>query len=395
MLREVDVTQRLSVCEVDAGALINNFKEFQRIRGKDSDVYPVVKANAYGHGMVLVSRVLSKAGARGFCVNELWEAERLRLAGVLGRIIVLGRVPPEYAADAVELDAVPVIYDYDMARAMGKAADAKGKHARVMLKVETGTHRQGLDPDRVLDLATRIKALSGVELFGLSTHFADIEDTTDHEFAMAQLTRFLETAAKFRDLGISHGLLSAANSAAALLWPETHLDVIRLGISLYGLWPSKETFATAVQRHREAVDLRPVLTWKTRVAQVKTVPKGSYIGYGRTFKTTHDTKIAVIPVGYYDGYDRKGSNLAHVLIRGVRCQVRGRVCMNMFMVDVTDVPGVVPDDDVVLLGRQGNEVITAEAMAGWFDTINYEVTTRINENIPRVLKDDGGSDGTV
>ncbi len=380
------MVERLSVCEVDADALINNFKEFRRISRNPEGVAPVLKANAYGHGMLACARVLDAAGASTFCVNELWEAQKLRAKGFEQRVIVLGYIPPAFAGDAVEADVIPVAYSEDVIKALSDAAQAQNRTASVMLKVETGTNRQGVMPNAALKMAMRLKAMPGVKLFGLSTHFADIEDTTDHAFAMMQLRKFMDTAGLFRANGIEPGQLSAANSAAALLWPETHLSITRLGIGLYGMWPSKETFATAVQRHREAVDLRPVLTWKTRVAQVKTVQSGEYVGYGRTFRTTHRTKLAVIPVGYYDGYDRKASNRAHVLIKGVRCQVRGRVCMNMFMVDVTDVPGVEPGDEVVLLGRQGDEQVTAEDLAAWFDTINYEVTTRINENITRVLK---------
>jgi len=381
--------KRLSHCEVDARALTNNFKELQRVSANPEGVSPVLKANAYGHGMEISARILDQAGAKTFCVNELMEAEKLRKQGFEQEIIVLGYIPPEFAKDAVELDVIPVIYSTEVTDALKQAARVLNKAVSVILKVETGTNRQGLMPKQVLDLASEINYMPGVNLLGLSTHFADIEDTTDHAFAMKQLQRFMETADYLRKNGIDPGRLSAANSAASILWPDTHLSISRPGIALYGMWPSKETFATAVQRHRETVDLRPVLSWKSRIAQVKHVEKGEYVSYGRTFRTTHRTKLAVIPVGYYDGYDRKASNRAHVLINGVRCQVRGRVCMNMFLADATDVPEARPDNEVVLLGVQKDERITAEDMAAWFGTINYEVTTRINANIPRILKNKG------
>lgn len=384
------MANRSSLCEVNASALINNFNEFRQISQNPDGIFPVIKANAYGHGMALTAKILKNA--KGFCVNEIREAETLRRHGIKQPIIVLGYMLPEFADDAVTLNTIPVIYSAGVVQALDRAAQTRKTRIPVIIKVETGTNRQGLLPKQALKLAMQIKDMSGVGLFGLSTHFADIEDTTDHSFAMSQLHRFMETAELFRQNRLDPGLLSAANSAAALLWPNTHLSITRLGIALYGMWPSKETFATAVQRHREAVNLQPVLTWKTRIIQVKQVEKGEYIGYGRTFRTTHRTRLAVIPVGYYDGYDRKASNRAHVLINGVRCQVRGRVCMNMFMVDITDVPSVKPGDEVVLLGKQGDEQITAEDLALWFNTINYEVTTRINENIPRILKKTGGKD---
>ncbi len=221
---------------------------------------------------------------------------------------------------------------------------------------------------------------------GLATHFANIEDTTDHAFAQEQLRRFREGAAALDAQGFRVPLLHTANSAATILFPETQFGMVRTGIAAYGLWPSTETQVSALRMGREDVILRPALTWKTRVAQVKTVPTGAFVGYGCTYKTTHETRLAVLPVGYYDGYDRKLSNTGHVLIRGVRAPVRGRVCMNMIMVDVTDIPGVSLEEEVVLLGAQGEEVVTAEQMAGWIGTINYEVVTRIAEHVPRIPK---------
>ncbi len=383
-------TSRLSWCEISKPALINNIREFRRIAPPPVLLYPVVKANAYGHGIVLVSKVLKEEGVDGLCVNELWEVEQLRNAGIELPIVVLGWIPPEFANEIVQLNPIVVIYDRNVALAISKAASRVKKTIKVLIKVETGTNRQGLDEEEALELGRLITSLEGLEFYGLSTHFADIEDTTDHTYAMQQLMNFLHTAEAFFDAGMRPGVLSAANSAATILWPNTHLNLVRVGISLYGMWPSKETFATAVQIHREKIHLESVLTWKTTIAQVKTVPAGAYVGYGRTFRTTHPTKLAVIPVGYYDGYDRKGSNFAHVIINGMRAQIRGRVCMNMFMVDVTDIKGVKPGDEVILLGSQGDERITAEDLAMWFNTINYEVTTRINENIPRILV---GGDG--
>jgi alanine racemase len=178
-----------------------------------------------------------------------------------------------------------------------------------------------------------------------------------------------------------------SNSAAVILWPETHFELVRIGISTYGMWPSKETLVSAERLGRDKPSLVPALTWKTRVAQVKRIPAGEWVGYGRTWRATRETRLAVLPVGYYDGYDRKLSNLAHVLVHGAEAPVRGRVCMNMIMVDVTDIPGVETGTDVVLLGRDRDEVVTAEQLASWCGTINYEVTTRILERIPRTIVD--------
>jgi len=230
----------------------------------------------------------------------------------------------------------------------------------------------------------KLFADAGVEIAAVATHFADVEDTTDHAYARRQLATFREGLAALREEGLPNLKGDIANSAATILWPEAHVDMVRVGISAYGMWPSTETFVSAALTHRDRVVLRPALTWKTRVAQVKTVPAGKYVGYGRTYRTTHDTRIAVLPVGYYDGYDRRLSGAAYVLVRGMRAQVRGRVCMNMVMVDVGDVPGVRAGDEVVLIGRSGDDAVTAEQFASWAGTINYEVTTRIAESVPRI-----------
>jgi len=175
-----------------------------------------------------------------------------------------------------------------------------------------------------------------------------------------------------------------ACTAASLVFPQTRLQLARIGIGLYGLWPSRETMVSLKEQGSE-FKLEPVLSWKTRVAQVKTVAAGEYIGYGCTFRTSRKTRIAVLPVGYYDGYDRKLSNTAYVLIKGKRAPIRGRVCMNLCMADITDIPGVRPEDEVVLLGKQGREQLSSEQLAQWIGTINYEVVTRINPMLPRVV----------
>ena len=184
-------------------------------------------------------------------------------------------------------------------------------------------------------------------------------------------------------------LRHAACSAASILFTRTHLDLARVGISLYGLWPSRETYVSCLERGKPTLELRPVMTWKSRIAQVRTVPEGSYIGYGCTYRTTRESNIAVLPVGYNEGYDRRLSGVGHVLVRGKRAPVRGRVCMNMTMVDVTDIPDAGLEDEAVLLGRQDDEGISAEQLAGWCGTIPYEVVTRVNPALPRIVVNPG------
>ena len=258
--------------------------------------------------------------------------------------------------------------------------------ARLHIKIETGTNRQGIGPGLLEPLCAAIVKNPDLMLEGLSTHFANIEDTTDHSFAEKQLHRLQAALDLLAERGIKAPIVHCANSAATILFPDSHFQMVRTGIAAYGMWPSNETYVSFVRERANGFVLKPALTWKSRVAQIKHVPGGEYIGYGCTFKTGHATRLAVIPVGYYDGFDR-GIAGGHVLIRGQRAPIRGRICMNLFMAEVTDISDVCVGDEVVLLGCDGEECISAEQIARWSATINYEVTTRINDRIPRIITD--------
>jgi len=380
------MAERLTWCEISGDALRQNLAEFRRLVGPACRLAPVVKANAYGHGLELAARVFAQAGADALCVHDLWEARRVRDAGVALPVLILGPLLPEQAPEAVQVRDLEFTVSHEaVVSALEAAARSHGCRVPVFVKVETGTNRQGLRAPDAVALARRILASRALALRGLTMHFADIEDTTDHTFARTQIERFHEAVAALDREGAASRVLSCANSAATILWPEAHLDMVRVGIGAYGMWPSTETFVAAALTHRHRLNLRPALTWKTVVTEVKDVPAGEFIGYGRTYRTTHLSRIAVLPVGYYDGYDRGVSNVAFVLVRGRRAQVRGRVCMNLIMVDVTDIPDVRPGDKVILLGHDTEDAISAERFAQWANTINYEVTTRIAESVPRRL----------
>lgn len=370
--------------EIDEGALRGNLRVFKELAALQTKVMAVVKANAYGHGAAEVARVVVSAGADWLGVFSLEEGLALRSTGLTAPILVFGPVSGRRIEDAWRADLRLTVASRGMADAAVLCGAVKGLPRRVHLKLETGTNRQGLVPEEVLEVAGALRA-SGIEIEGAYTHFADIEDTTNHDFAQRQLARFEARLEDLFEAGFIIPMPHAACSAASILFPSTYFGMMRVGISLYGLWPSKETYVSARDLKRPALELRPLLTWKTRIAQIKTVESGEYVGYGRTFRTTRRSRIAVLPVGYADGYDRRLSNTGHVLVRGVRSPVRGRVCMNMTMIDVTDVSQVVEGDEVVLLGRQGDELISAEDLARLMGTINYEVVTRIPEQIPRVL----------
>jgi alanine racemase len=386
-------TDALTWCEVPTAALAHNVAELRRrVLPAGARLGVVVKADAYGHGLVVAARAFVAGGVDWLIVNALDEAEALRRAGVTAPLYVVGPVAPWMAARVVAADVRLVVYDADLVEALAAAAQAAGKVVPVHVKVETGNHRQGLEPPDAVALATRVAATPGLTLEGLSTHYADIEDTTDHRFAMQQLARFDEALQALAQAGIRPPIANSANSAATILWPKTHAGLVRVGLAAYGLWPSAQTYAAALALEAADKDgrggylpeLRPALAWRTRIAQVKSVPAGAWIGYGRTFRATHATRIAILPVGYHEGYDRRLSNLAHALVGGVRAPVRGRVCMNMTMIDVTDVPDVRAGQVVTLLGDDGDERISAEDLARWMGTINYEVVSRIHPVVPRL-----------
>lgn len=366
--------------EIDARALKSNVRVFREIVGPERVLVAVVKADAYGHGAQVVAGVALEAGADWLGVFDVAEGLALRRLGFDAPVIVLGPTREPQLAQALDAGFRLTVASLDAAEMLA----GRGAGARAHLKVETGTNRQGLDPQELTRAAEMLRG-AGVEIEGVYTHFADIEDTTDHAFAEGQRRRFERALSLLGELGIEPALPHTACTAAAILFDDTHFALVRMGIGLYGLWPSKETLVSANALGRNRLGLQPVMTWKTRVAQVKSVASGQFVGYGRTFRTTRPTRLAVLPVGYADGYDRRLSGAAHVLVRGVRAPVRGRVCMNLTMVDVTDVPGAATGDEVVLLGRQGDEVVTAEDLARLAGTINYEIVTRAAPGAPRVL----------
>ena len=383
MTLPVEAGLHRSCCLIDTASLSHNISVLKKGLAPGAEIAAVVKSNAYGHGVRIAWRAFVEGGATWLCVDSLHEAQELRDDGYTGNLFVMGHIPPAHAKTAVSLDVRCMVYDRRQIDALGEAANAASRPLRLVMKLETGTQRQGLTIEAALNLAHYIARFPYLVLEGTATHFANIEDTTDHSFAYEQLRIFNEYNDILTANGFRPTLRTIANSAAGILWPHTHCELVRAGITCYGMWPSTECYVSARLLGKD-VDLRPALTWKTLIAQIKTVPAGSLIGYGCTYETTHESRIAVLPVGYYDGYDRAMSNLAYVLIRGKRAPVRGRICMNMCMVDVTDIPDAEPGDDVVLLGRQGGECLSAEQLATWTGTINYELTTQIQTNIPRI-----------
>ena len=384
----------------------------------------VVKSNAYGHDLEQVVRTLT-GQVDWFGVNSLHEVERLRRIDATTPVLVMG-------VDARELAAGPGIREkwfgdsvasYDQLTASGPVACVVSsletlqwiaEHApqtEFHLKVDTGLSRLGVHGKELDECLAFLRAHPGLKWSGLMTHFANVEDVTDQSYALEQLRRFEEArTAAGEAAGERRLTVHAAASAPALLLPAARLDLIRVGIALYGLWPSAETRLSVRSQHESDAgagtmpELRPVLRWLTRIAHIHDVPAGASVGYGCTYQTTSDTRVATLPVGYYEGYERALSNRGHVLIAGRRAPLLGRVSMNMIVVDVGHIPEARAGDVAVLIGRsepasspgqakqaepadESVEVISADDLADLTGTINYEVTTRIHTSIPRVLVD--------
>ncbi|HYL82121.1 MAG TPA: alanine racemase [Candidatus Acidoferrum sp.] len=362
--------------EVDLDAIASNVALARRIAGPGTEVMAVVKADAYGHGAIPVARVALRAGASWLGVAIPEEAVPLRAAGLTSRILVLGPIAPEQADLVVVHGLEQCVSDPVQAEALDRAARARGRILSLHLKVDTGMGRVGLPPKELRVAAEKIGALPSLRLTGLMTHFAEAE-AEDPSFAREQLRRFAEALAAGREAGMAHPLRHAANSAALLYHPEARLDLVRPGIMLYGCHPR------GGQNASEA-GLRPALRFRTAISNLAAIPRGASVSYGRTFVAPRDSRVATLPVGYADGWGRLLSNRGHVLIRGRRAPIIGRVCMDMTMADVTDFPDVRMGDEAVLIGRQGAQEITADEVADAQGTISYEVLCRIGPRVPRV-----------
>ncbi len=360
---------------IDLRALEQNYAEAMRNAGGRS-VLAVVKAQAYGHGAVAVSRRLVELGCRMLGVALVEEGRELRSAGITVPVLVMGPLRPGQAGDVLRLGLTPVVYTLPVARALSGAAAAAGRTVPVHVKVDTGMGRIGLQPGEAPGFIAAIAAMPGLAVEGVMTHFADA-DLRDKRFAAAQMDRFEEVLRALEEQGITVPLRHAANSAAVLEFGRALLTLVRPGLMLYGYDPLGG---------RGGADLRPVLSLVTRIAFLKKVPAGTPISYGRTYVTERESLIATAPVGYADGYRRGLSNRGQALVGGRRVPVAGRVCMDMTMLDVTDVPSVAEGDEVVLIGSQGGERITADDIAAWTDTIAYEVLCGISDRVPRIVR---------
>ncbi len=373
--------------EVSRGALTHNITLFRRLLKPGTAFLAVLKANAYGHGLEQVAHVCAEAGVDMLGVHTAEEVATLRNMGATLPILVMGYLAPRQVADVVDPGVHVLISSHQVLEALAAHSRRLGIGLPVHVKVDTGTHRQGVTPAEAPAMAQAANE-AGLTVAGVATHFANIEDTTDHSYAFLQLERFRTVVAAVRERVGHVPFVHAACSAAALLFREADFNMVRVGISLYGHWPSKETYLSWLLEHgRDGVKLEPALTWRARVGQVKEVAAGSPIGYGLTHRPTRASRIAVLPVGYSEGYPRALSNRGRVLIHGKAAPVVGRVCMNIVMVDVTDAGKVEDGDAATLIGADLEERISVEELAENAGTINYEVLARLSPALPRLLVD--------
>lgn len=370
--------------EIKEQALSSNIQTLRSLVQNGAVFCAVVKANAYGHGLKEVARIARRNGVDAFGVDCIEDALILRDLFPTSLIVVLGYTMAERFHEAIREQIDLTLYDLEGLREAEAVASKSALPARVHLKIETGTSRQGVSLDDLPDLLNLFRESKYLQLIGVSTHFANIEDTTNAEYATLQYQRFTQAVELVRTFELEPQYIHCACSAAILLYPQTYGTLVRAGISMYGIWSSQMVEETM---HKQAVscELQPVLSWKTRVAQVKSIPGGTPIGYGLTEIVQKRSRIAVLPVGYWDGYDRRLSSRGEVLIGGYRCKIMGRVCMNMMMVDVSSVPNVQKNQEVILIGKDARNMITADSLAQKMSTISYEVLSRINASIPRVV----------
>ncbi len=368
---------RATRAEVNLDNLKYNLSCFRNHIADETRIMAVVKADAYGHGSIEIAKTALNHGASWLGVAFVEEGIKLRKHGLNAPMLVLN--PP--FANQIELffdyDLIPTIFTIDMAQLFSDQAVKKNKKKNIHIKIDTGMGRVGLFPPSAADkFIQSVKKLPNLVLEGFYTHFATA-DEKDKSYAHIQLNIFLQVIKDLKNKGICPPVVHAANSAAALEIKETWFDLVRLGISMYGHYPSNEV-------NKEIIPLKPLMSLKSRVSYVKQVPAGTCISYGCTYKTESSTLVATIPLGYGDGYSRLLSGKAAVLIRGKRHPVIGRICMDQFMVDVSTDPRVKIGDEVVLFGEQDHEIIPVEEIAAILGTINYEVLCAVNKRVPRI-----------
>ena len=373
--------------EIDMDALKSNIENIRKITDKKSMIMAVVKADAYGHGAVNIAKHLLKNGADRLAVADLDEAVELRRAGIDAPILILGASFDEDCEMLVKYDITPAVFLYDFAKKLSDAAKKLGKTAKVHIKIDTGMSRigyvSGVDDEAVTEEILRISNLPNIFIEGIFSHFAT-SDEKDSEYTKKQFSEFMAVCDLLKKKGLDIPIRHIANSAAIMMYPETHLEMVRAGIILYGFYPSEEV-------NKDKLALERVMTLKSRITLIKEI-KDRGVSYGKTYIARRNTKVATVPVGYADGYTRLLNNKAKIAVNGEPVDVIGRICMDQCMIDVTNVHNINIGDEVIIFGK---EVVTADEIAESLGTINYEIVCMLSRRIPRVYICEGKVVSTV
>lgn len=368
--------------EVDLDAIAHNMREIRKITNPSSQIMAVVKADAYGHGFLEVTRTLLENGADRLAVAVLQEGKQLRSRGVTVPILILGASGLGSIEDLINFDITPSVFTYEFAKALSYEAERKEKVTKIHIKIDTGMSRIGYlagdDNEEIADEIIKISRLPYIEIEGIFSHFA-ASDEYDASYTHLQFDRFTDVCQRLESKGLNIPIKHICNSAGIIMYPEMHLDMVRPGVILYGMYPSDEV-------DKSRLDLIPAMTLKSTITHVKEVEAGRGVSYGREYITKGVTKIATVPIGYADGYLRRLAKEGKMIVNGVKVPIIGRICMDQCMIDVTNVNNTDRGDEVIIFGREG---VTIDDLAKWLDTINYEVACVIGKRIPRIYTKNG------
>ena len=368
--------------EVDLDAIAHNIKEIRKITNPNAKIMAVVKADAYGHGFLEVAKTLLENGADRLAVAVLQEGKQLRSRGVTVPILILGASGEEAVEDLINFDITPSVFAYEFAKALSYEAERKEKVTKIHIKIDTGMSRIGFlageDNEEIVDEIIKISKLPYIEIEGIFSHFAT-SDEYDKSYTLLQYGRFMDVCNRLEEKGLNIPIKHICNSAGIMMYPEMHLDMVRPGVILYGMYPSDEV-------DKSRLDLIPAMTLKSTITHIKEVEPGRGVSYGKEYITDKKTKIATVPIGYADGYLRKLAKHGKMIVDGVKVPIIGRICMDQCMIDVTNVHNIDKGDEVIIFGREG---VTVDDLAEWLETINYEVSCVIGKRIPRIYTKDG------
>ena len=364
--------------EVDLDAIAHNIKEIRKITNPNAKIMAVVTADAYGHGFLEVAKTLLENGADRLAVAVLQEGKQLRSRGVTVPILILGASGEEAVEDLINFDITPS----EFAKALSYEAERKEKVTKIHIKIDTGMSRIGFlageDNEEIVDEIIKISKLPYIEIEGIFSHFAT-SDEYDKSYTLLQYGRFMDVCNRLEEKGLNIPIKHICNSAGIMMYPEMHLDMVRPGVILYGMYPSDEV-------DKSRLDLIPAMTLKSTITHIKEVEPGRGVSYGKEYITDKKTKIATVPIGYADGYLRKLAKHGKMIVDGVKVPIIGRICMDQCMIDVTNVHNIDKGDEVIIFGREG---VTVDDLAEWLETINYEVSCVIGKRIPRIYTKDG------